>query len=805
MGNSKSQFTTAETSTNHDRGSNECIQVRKCKETNRMSAKNRAKAARQVKVTRKRKMKIEFKAQAINIDNQNQSKSQSQNYSTPKKSGDSNNVPISTQPQLPLTPQSHNTEKTSLFSPERSSSSNVSVDSINISMADACIHKDSKAQSPDMALLDQLNERDDSSLVLVSDEERASPASTSVDIDESLPINIEHDELKPVIDGLNPVDRQKLNDLEAGFSELERDWRSHSSLMNTLITCQATNENANTIEEGEDTNTDDFNEDFDQMMDEFERDESLGGDSEDDAIADAGCDNDQDDNSIGSDSILSQSDSSAYGSLGPYSTCENQSVACSVGELSVTPSTASLFKDRKMSFTLRSRIASSSTSPSTSSRKIRPLKPTAQNAFETLPKHLISMSLLRQAASTLRDERFLNRRILKLGAVHASRIHVSDLFALERKVTQDAEKLENERTALEASIPTSATFADGESLDSLTIFSLELFEKCILHLCGIQMVEPLPVDDTTDSTSNPKSPVNRMDQMQPQLSLLDGGKALYYLGKFCQKANWNDDAMQFYKHALYLYFLDLGVEEPRLLDNLDDCDGFFYVQAARGCVRESSNTHQYLGALFTKMGDVHGCCGETNDALRAYRASEVFWRKFISDVEIFDAKNETDAIAAVEALALSFNRIGGVYTSKGELESAVESFHEALQIQRDILGQDHIEVAKTLHNIGVCHRHGDNLELALENYIEAHEILEASLGRDHIDTVRTLHNIGGVYRRQKEYTKAMECFKEVLDVRRDLLGDDHPSVAITLVSMAAALRRCGRKEEANKFYAAAVR
>ena len=73
-----------------------------------------------------------------------------------------------------------------------------------------------------------------------------------------------------------------------------------------------------------------------------------------------------------------------------------------------------------------------------------------------------------------------------------------------------------------------------------------------------------------------------------------------------------------------------------------------------------------------------------------------------------------------------------------------------------------------------------------------------------MDTVRTLHNIGSVYRRKREYSKAMECFREVLVVRRKALGDDHPSVSITLVSMAAVLRRSGKKEEANKFYAAAV-
>ena len=79
------------------------------------------------------------------------------------------------------------------------------------------------------------------------------------------------------------------------------------------------------------------------------------------------------------------------------------------------------------------------------------------------------------------------------------------------------------------------------------------------------------------------------------------------------------------------------------------------------------------------------------------------------------------------------------------------------------------------------------------------------MGRNHLDTARTMHNIGGVYRRKNMNHEAIESFKEVLRVRRKLLGDDHPSVSIVLISIAAVLRRSGRKEEANKFYAAAIR
>ena len=552
-----------------------------------------------------------------------------------------------------------------------------------------------------------------------------------------------------------------------------------------------------------DGNDNDIVDEFEELMNEIEHDELTEDDENDEHDG-------NDDQSL--NSMFSQSDCSDYESLGPTSVSDRSYGHQSIGDLSFAPVTTEIIRQRAR----RLSLGPDNGSMSTSFKRRRPAKPTATNAFETLPRHLIKNSLIRQAASTLRDERFLTRRITKLGAVYAAKVHVSDFICMEAKISKDAEKNEEKRMSLEATMPSAAAFTDGDNVDSITIDSFELFEKCILELCGIiQMVSSFDEEDEEDDDANnggdtqDKTLPNITDdtvgtKLEAKISLSDGGRALYSLGKYCQKVNWNDDAMHFYKHALYLYFLDVGVEESRLLDNSDDCDGFFYVQAARSCVHDSSHTHQYLANIFTKMGDIHGRCSEKNDALRAYRASEVFWRKHIADLQSEDADNDDEIFAAVEALALSFNRVGGVYTAKGELDAALFVLHEGLEMQMETLGEDHVEVAKTLHNIGVCHRHNDDWESALEFYVQAHDIFEARLGREHLDTVRTLHNIGSIHRRRKEYAKAMDCFKKVLLVRRRALGDDHPSVSITLVSMAAVLRRCGKKEEANKFYAAAV-
>lgn len=455
-------------------------------------------------------------------------------------------------------------------------------------------------------------------------------------------------------------------------------------------------------------------------------------------------------------------------------------------------------------------------------------RPTASNAFETLPGHLIKTGLIRQAASTLRDERFLNRRIEKLGATYASKIHVSDFDFLQKRDRRNREKREKEREkngGLEAELPTAQMFGEGDDYFSVMMDSFDLFLKCIMDMCGVSMNANgfamsescfgETLEEVDEEDDDHVEILKKKELSEQKLSLSEGGTAIMSLGKFLQKKGWHEDAMYFYRHALYIFLLEVNVDEPCLLDEAEDCDGLFYDEIAAKGLQEFSPVHELLGSILIKMGDVHGKNLEVNDAMRAYRASQVFWGAYLANhkASIQEERNDneedleqlTDYAASIEGLALSHNRIGGVYTSKGDLSAALTSFHEALDLQTNALGDNHLEVAKTLHNIGVCHRHNDEWDEALEYYEKAHKIFEYNLGKNHLDTARTLHNIGGVYRRKKMYVEAMECFKQVLNVRRKILGDDHPSVSIALVSIAAVLRRSGRKEEANKFYAAAVR
>jgi len=437
--------------------------------------------------------------------------------------------------------------------------------------------------------------------------------------------------------------------------------------------------------------------------------------------------------------------------------------------------------------------------------------------YEILPRHMIRLGKIGDAISTLKDERFVEKRIEKLGVLYAAKTLIKDVECLSHRekqiISRGINKLKSESNIISSvrknddplsksfsllSKTPDSSFPDGEDSKSVGVDSIYLFRHCIMKKFKLQLVHiEFGGDDQKDSEED--GAVGLSKSKFP--STVETGTAFYSLGKWLHVHDLNEDAMVFYKHSLYFLLKGLNVAEEHLLETSAECPGEYYVKLLN--VESKVDTpNSLIASLLAKMGDLHGMEEEHESSLQAYTASHNFYDRFLLDFKDVDKSKER--MAAMEGLALIHNRIGGVFCTKGDLTNAKKSFSKAIALLIDCLGENHIEVAKTLHNIGVIHRHNTELDTAFDYYSRAHCIFEKNLGSDNLDTVRTLNNMGGIFRRQKEYEKAMDCFHEVLRVRRLLLGDNHSSVSLTIVSMAAVLRRSGKKEEANKYYKMAM-
>ena len=192
-------------------------------------------------------------------------------------------------------------------------------------------------------------------------------------------------------------------------------------------------------------------------------------------------------------------------------------------------------------------------------------------------------------------------------------------------------------------------------------------------------------------------------------------------------------------------------------------------------------------------------------------------------------------------IASSLSRIGSLQTDQGDYEGSIETLREALNIQQELLGDDHHDTVDTMNNlanalqssnrihesellyrkiISINRNHEDrqeylatnltnlgNLLSEQQNYTEAEQLLHEALeirqrilGREHPRTAVTLNNLAQMLRRSGSAESAEPLLRESIEIRKITLGDDHPSVAIGINNLALALRDMGRFDEAEPLF-----
>lgn len=138
-------------------------------------------------------------------------------------------------------------------------------------------------------------------------------------------------------------------------------------------------------------------------------------------------------------------------------------------------------------------------------------------------------------------------------------------------------------------------------------------------------------------------------------------------------------------------------------------------------------------------------------------------------------------------VAVSLVRIGFLLLQSQQYENAVITFKEALRIRTDHYGPTHALVANLYNNLGVCHMHMQDFVVGRKYLQQALDIQKDLLGQDEysvtamLELADTLCNIGGLcleWIRQQgpDARHALDgeaaCL-EALEVRTKVLGEDH--------------------------------
>jgi serine/threonine-protein kinase len=177
--------------------------------------------------------------------------------------------------------------------------------------------------------------------------------------------------------------------------------------------------------------------------------------------------------------------------------------------------------------------------------------------------------------------------------------------------------------------------------------------------------------------------------------------------------------------------------------------------------------------------------------------------KTITARELLDTGAEriaTELKDQPEVQARLMDTIGRVYRGLGLYDSAAPLLEQALQIRRRRLGQDHLDVAASLHNLGALWQYKGDYKAAEPLLRQALELRRKRLGSEHPLVAESLLYLGSLLRDKGDYKAAEPLLREALASQRQLRNGDQTMEAAILDQLASVLYRKGDYEAAESFY-----
>ncbi|MCP3960329.1 MAG: tetratricopeptide repeat protein [bacterium] len=168
-----------------------------------------------------------------------------------------------------------------------------------------------------------------------------------------------------------------------------------------------------------------------------------------------------------------------------------------------------------------------------------------------------------------------------------------------------------------------------------------------------------------------------------------------------------------------------------------------------------------LAALFTDLRDLKPKAGE----------EEGFAQRFHLQVGQY-----VDNMKLAEIL----NNQGMAIKDEGGFRTAEILFHEALAMERRLVGDEHPEVVLTMNNLAAALAAQGRHDEAEDIYKQALELKIKVHGRRSPEAAISLNNLGVLYQNTGRLAESEPLINESLDIRREFLGSDSVQVGITL-------------------------
>jgi eukaryotic-like serine/threonine-protein kinase len=147
--------------------------------------------------------------------------------------------------------------------------------------------------------------------------------------------------------------------------------------------------------------------------------------------------------------------------------------------------------------------------------------------------------------------------------------------------------------------------------------------------------------------------------------------------------------------------------------------------------------------------------------------------------------------------ATLMNTMGLVYRSLGLYDSAAPLLEKSLSVRRTLLGGEHVDVAKSLNDLGWIMVNKQNTGSAEPLLTEALAMRRKLLGHQHKDVAESISLLAQVRFQKGDFPSAEALNREALAMRRKLLGNEHRDVAQSLNNLGLVLHDKGDDDAAE--------
>ncbi|GHO71687.1 tetratricopeptide repeat protein [Ktedonobacter sp. SOSP1-52] len=137
---------------------------------------------------------------------------------------------------------------------------------------------------------------------------------------------------------------------------------------------------------------------------------------------------------------------------------------------------------------------------------------------------------------------------------------------------------------------------------------------------------------------------------------------------------------------------------------------------------------------------------------------------------------------------------------RSQYERAKSLYQQALQIQIQLFGLEHPNVASLQSKLAYLYRLLGDYEQAEPLFQSAERVLEQALGPEHPEVAYPLEGLAMVYYEQGQYKLAESLQQRALQIREQARGLEHPEVALSLIRLGNVYFEQGKYDLAEGVY-----